>query len=61
MRQGRNDILSSSHVEITKVVVDRIFDADFDKVMVSVGFNETPRERYTINDILKFREIEKYK
>lgn len=39
----------------------KIFDADFHNVMKSVGFKDTPREKYTISDVIRYREIEKYK
>lgn len=43
-----------------RMVMGKIFDADFHEVMVSVGFKDTPRECYTVGDMLRFREIEQY-
>lgn len=50
-----------SSFKTISMVMGKIFDADFHNVMKSVGFKDTPREKYTVADMIRYREIEKYK
>ena len=38
----------------TDTIIKRVFDGDFDTVMKSIGFNETPRDFFTINDMVAY-------
>lgn len=42
-------------------VSDKTFDGDFQTKMQAVKYKDTPMESLTINDILKVREIEKFR
>lgn len=52
-------MVPTRNYKLSEAVVNKTFDADFQTVMKSVGFVDTPREVLSVKDVEKYHILNK--